>query len=131
LPRSPLHVVLEYLRFHESQPARSLQYVTEHFLSGMNPQQWIEQTMQARLTQALAYVAWKVQGVEIADMQATVRVHARVRMHDQEHARAEVFTLLSTLDGDWLIDTWQFEPLPQDEQSPQSRTSIRGKHPNP
>jgi hypothetical protein len=131
LPRSPLHVVLEYLRFHESQPARSLQYITEHFLSGMDPQQWIEQTMQARLTHALAYVAWKVQGVEIADTQATVRVHARVRMHEQEHTRAEVFTLLSTLDGDWLIDTWRFEPLPQEEQSPQSRTSPRGKRTNP
>jgi hypothetical protein len=126
LPRSPLHVVLEYLRFHESQPARSLQYVTEHFLNGMDPQQWIEQTMQARLTQTHVYVAWKVQGVEIAEMQATVRVHTRIRVHEQEHSQAEVFTLLSTLDGDWLIDAWQFEPLPQEEQSPQSRTSARG-----
>jgi putative peptidoglycan binding protein len=131
LPRSPLHVVLEYLRFHESQPARSLQYVTEHFLNGTDPQQWIEQTMQARLTQAHAYVAWKVQGVAIAETQATVRVHVRVRMHEQEHSRAEVFTLLSTQDGDWLIDTWQSEPLPQEEQSPQSRAAARGKRPNP
>jgi hypothetical protein len=131
LPRSPLHVVLEYLRFHESQPARSLQYVTEHFLNGMDPQQWIEQTMQARLTQARAYVAWKVQGVEIAEMQATVRVHARIRVHEQEHSRAEVFTLLSTLDGDWLIDAWRLEPLPQEEQSPQSRTSTRGGRTRP
>jgi hypothetical protein len=125
-PRSPLHVVLEYLRFHESQPARSLQYVTEHFLNGMDPQQWIEQTMQARLTQAYAYVAWKVQGVEIAEMQATVRVQTRIRVHEQEHSQAEVFTLLSTPDGDWLIDAWRLEPLPQEEQSPQSHTSARG-----
>jgi hypothetical protein len=131
LPRSPLHVVLEYLRFHASQPARSLQYVTEHFLSGTDPQQWIEQAMQARLTHAHAYIAWKVQGVTIAETQATVRVHARVRMHEQEHSRAEVFTLLSTQDGDWLIDTWQSEPLPQEEQSPQSRAAARSKRTNP
>jgi hypothetical protein len=131
LPRSPLHVVLEYLRFHESQPARSLQYVTEHFLSGMDPQQWIAQAMQARLTQAHAYVAWKVRGVEIAQTQATVRVYTRVRMHEQEHSRAEVFTLLSTLEGDWLIDAWQYEPLPQEEQSPPIRTSTRGKRTTP
>jgi hypothetical protein len=114
------------LRFHESQPARALQYITEHFLNGMDPQQWIEQTMQARLTQTHVYVAWKVQGVEIAEMQATVRVHARIRVREQEYSQAEVFTLLSTPDGDWLIDAWQFEPLPQEEQSPQSRTSARG-----
>jgi hypothetical protein len=32
--RSPLHVVLDYLRFHTLQPARTLPYVTEHFRHG-------------------------------------------------------------------------------------------------
>jgi peptidoglycan hydrolase-like protein with peptidoglycan-binding domain len=40
------------LRFHESQPGRVLQLVTEHFLNGMPPQAWIEQTIQTRLTRA-------------------------------------------------------------------------------
>ena len=66
--------------------------VTEHFLNGVPPQAWIEQTIQTRLTRALTYVAWKVQGVETVDEQATVRVHTWVRVHGQEQARAEIFT---------------------------------------
>jgi hypothetical protein len=118
--RSPLQVVVDYLRFHESQPGRVLQLVTEHFLNGMPPQAWIEQTVQTRLTRALAYVAWKVQGVETVDEQATVQVHTWVRVHGQEHARAEIFTLVRTQEGEWLIDAWWLEPLRQEEPRPQA-----------
>jgi hypothetical protein len=123
LPKSPLHVVVDYLRFHESQPARVLSHVTAHFLNGMAPQVWIDQAIQARLTQALTYVAWKVQKVELDNAQATVRVYTRVRVHGQEHARAEVFTLVHTPEDEWLIDAWRFEPLPQEEQRPQAGSS--------
>jgi hypothetical protein len=118
--RSPLHVVVDYLRFHESQPGRVLQLVTEHFLNGVPPQVWIEQTVQTRLTRAFTYVAWKVQWVEIVEEQATVRVHTWVRVHGQEQARAEIFTLVRTLEGEWLVDAWQLEPLRQEEQRPQA-----------
>jgi hypothetical protein len=120
LARSPLHVVVDYLRFHESQPGRVLPLVTEHFLNGMPPQVWIEQAVQTRLTRAFTYVAWKVQGVEIADEQATVRVHTWARVHGQEQARAEIFTLVRTLEGEWLVDAWWLEPLRQEEARPQA-----------
>jgi Putative peptidoglycan binding domain len=120
LSRSPLHVVVDYLRFHESQPGRVLQFVTEHFLNGMPPQVWVEQTIQTRLTRALTYVAWKVQGVETVNEQATVRVHTWVRVHGQEQARAEIFTLVRTLEGEWLVDAWQLEALRQEEPRPQA-----------
>ena len=120
LSRSPLHVVVDYLRFYESQPGRVLQLVTEHFLNGVPPQAWIEQTLQTRLTRALTYVAWKVQWVETVDEQATVRVHTWVRVHGQEQARAEIFTLVRTLEGEWLVDAWQLEALRQEEPRPQA-----------
>ena len=123
LPKSPVHVVVEYLRFHESQPARVLSHVTAHFLNGMAPQEWIDRAIQARLSQTLTYVAWKVQKVELDDAQATVWVHTRVRVHSQEHARAEVFILVRTPEDEWLIDAWRLEPLPQEEQRPQARSS--------
>jgi peptidoglycan hydrolase-like protein with peptidoglycan-binding domain len=37
LSRSPLQVVVDYLRFHELQPGRVLPYVTERFLNGTPP----------------------------------------------------------------------------------------------
>jgi hypothetical protein len=119
-PKSPVHVVTDYLRFHESQPARALQLVTEDFLNGMEPQVWIEQNIQTRLTHALTYVAWKVQAVEITDTQATVRVHTWVQVLGQEHVRAEIFTLVRSLEGEWHIDTWRLEPVLQEEQRPQA-----------
>lgn len=131
LPRSPLRIVMDYLRFHGSQPGRALQYVTAHFLNGMDPQLWVEQAMQARFTQALAYMAWKVRAVEITDTQAMVRVHTRVRVHEQEYTRAEVFTLLRTAEDDWLIDAWRLEPLPLEEPIPQAGANTKSERPRP
>jgi hypothetical protein len=97
-----------------------LPLVTERFLNGMSPQVWIEQTVQSRLTRALIYAAWKVQGVETVDEQATVRVHTWVRVHGQEQARAEIFTLIRGQEGEWLVDAWWLEPLRQEEPRPQA-----------
>lgn len=112
LSRSPLHVVLDYLRFYELQPARTLPYVTENFRNGMAPQLWLKQVMQAHLNQTYTYLAWKVQRLDVADAQATVQVHTRVRVQGQERPQQEVFTLLRTAEGEWLIDDWQAEVLP-------------------
>ena len=41
---APLRPVFDYLRFYESQPARVLPYITEHFRGGMEPRLWVDQT---------------------------------------------------------------------------------------
>jgi peptidoglycan hydrolase-like protein with peptidoglycan-binding domain len=111
-PRSPLHIVLDYLRFHTLQPARTLPYVTEHFRNGLTPQLWLERMMQARFNQEYTYLAWKVQHLDITDTQATVQVQTQVRVQGYERPQHEVFTLLRTAEGEWLIDDWQAEVLP-------------------
>jgi peptidoglycan hydrolase-like protein with peptidoglycan-binding domain len=112
ISRSPLHVVLDYLRFHTLQPARTLPYMTEHFRNGLTPQLWLERMMQARRNQEYTYLAWKVQHLDITDTQATVQVQTQVRVQGHERPQHEVFTLLRTTAGEWLIDDWQAEVLP-------------------
>jgi peptidoglycan hydrolase-like protein with peptidoglycan-binding domain len=116
--RSPLHIVLDYLRFHTLQPARTLLYVTEHFRHGLTPQLWLERMMQARLNQAYTYLAWKVQRLDITDTQATVQVQTQVRVQGHERSQHEVFTLMRTAEGEWLIDDWQAEVLPLGKETP-------------
>jgi peptidoglycan hydrolase-like protein with peptidoglycan-binding domain len=120
LSRSPLQVVVDYLRFHELQPGRVLPYVTERFLNGTSPQLWIEQTLQERLAQGQSYLSWKVQHLEIVGPVATVQVQSRVRLQGQEHTRYEVFTLLRVPEGDWLIDDWRLEALPVEKPRPRA-----------
>ena len=115
--RSPLHVVLDYLRFHTLQPARTLPYVTEHFRNGLTPQLWLERMMQVRLNQEYTYLAWKVQRLDITDTQATVQVQTQVRVQGHERPQHEVFTLLRTTAGEWLIDDWQAEVLPAGKEA--------------
>ena len=118
LPKSPLHVVLDYLRFHELQPARVLPYLTEHFRNGMTPQLWLEQILQARLNQEdYTYLAWKVQRLDVTDAQATVQVQTQVRLQGQERPQQEIFTLRRTTEGEWLIDDWQAEALPRGKET--------------
>ena len=112
LPNAPLRVVLHYLRLYAYQPSRVLPYVTEGFLQGLTPQEWIEQTMQTRHGQEPVYLSWQVQRLEMADAQATVEVSTRVRLQGQEQARREVFTLLYTASAGWLVDSWLVEAAP-------------------
>lgn len=109
--KSPLHVVVEYLRFQASQPARVLPYVTDNFLQGLSPQEWIEQFQQARERQGEVYNGWKVQSIHVADTQAIIYVQTRVRLYGQEHTRYEVFTLVRDPEAEWLIDGWRLETL--------------------
>lgn len=120
LSRSPLQVVVDYLRFHELQPGRVLPYVTERFLNGTPPQLWIEQTLQEHLAQGQSYLSWKVQRLNVVGPVATVQVQTRVRLQGQEHTRYEVFTLLRIPEGDWLIDDWRIEAPPVEKQRPRA-----------
>jgi peptidoglycan hydrolase-like protein with peptidoglycan-binding domain len=115
----PLRVVLTYLRFYAFQPARVLPYLTEKFRGGLSPQEWVEQTLQTLAAEDYAYLGWQIQRVEVADAQATVEVHTRVRTKQQEQSRQEVFGLQRTADGAWLINEWHVDALPPD--SPKSQ----------
>jgi hypothetical protein len=68
--------------------------------------------MQAHRNQEYTYLAWKVQRLDITDTQATVQVQTQVRVQGHERPQLEVFTLLRTTAGEWLIDDWQAEVLP-------------------
>jgi peptidoglycan hydrolase-like protein with peptidoglycan-binding domain len=114
--RSPLHVVVDYLRFQAIQPGRALQYTTEDFRHGLPPQEWLAQVQQARQEQGETYVGWKVQRLHVADTQAIVYVQTRMLRHGQEHTRYEVFTLVRTPEGEWLLDGWRLEAFPPDRQ---------------
>ncbi len=116
----PLRVVLHYLRVYAYQPAQVLPYVTEQFRQGMTPQEWIEQTTQALAEQGYAYLGWQVQRLEVEDTRATVEVHSRVRIREEEQRLQEVFTLQRTPEGRWLIDGWQVQALPTPTPSPQT-----------
>ncbi len=77
---APLRPVFDYLRFYESQPARVLPYITEHFRGGMEPRLWVDQTR--------ALLA---------------------RIDGQELLQKEIFVLVRTPEGEWLIDDWHLE----------------------
>jgi len=117
---SPLHVVLHYLLLYAIQPARILPYVTEQFRQGLTPQEWIDHTRQALRLEALSYLSWQVQRVEVTDTQATVEVHTRVEVQHQEQARQEVFRLIRSPEGRWLIDAWRMDATPTDTTVPRT-----------
>jgi hypothetical protein len=114
--KSPLHVVVDYLRFQAIQPGRALQYTTEDFRQGMSPQEWLTQLQQARQEQGETYVGWKVQRLHVADTQAIVYVQTRVLHRGQEHTRSEVFTLVRAPEGEWLLDGWRLDTLASERQ---------------
>jgi hypothetical protein len=115
--KSPLSVVVNYLRFHALQPARAWQYLTEDFRQGLSPQEWLLHAQQARQGQGETYIGWRVQRQSVADTQAIIYVQTRVLAQGQEHTRHEVFTLVRAPEGEWLIDGWRLEAFPS-ERSP-------------
>ena len=116
--KSPLQVVVAYLRFSAIQPAGALPYVTENFLEGLSPQEWVEETRRAQQQgQGGTYVGWKVQRLSVADTQAIAYVQTRVLIQGQEHTRYEIFTLVRTPEDEWLIDGWRPEPLSIDRRA--------------
>ncbi len=106
---APLRPVFDYLRFYESQPARVLPYLTEHFRGGMDPRLWVDQTRALLAAQGYTRLAWTVHRREITDIGGTVYVNTRARIDGQELLQKEIFVLLRTPAGEWLIDDWHLE----------------------
>src|ERR1044071_6606366 len=71
---APLRPVFDYLRFYESQPARVLPYITEHFRGGMEPRLWVDQTRALLAAQGYTRLAWRVHHLEMTDTGATAHV---------------------------------------------------------
>ena len=106
---APLRPVFDYLRFYESQPARVLPYITEHFRGGMEPRLWVDQTRALLAAQGYTRLAWIVHHLEITDVGGTVHVNTRARLDGQELLQKEIFVLIRTPEGEWLIDDWHLE----------------------
>ena len=128
-PVRPWRVVLAYLRYFDTQPARLLQYVTERFRQGMQPRDWITHTANTLAEQNFTRLSWQIERVEPsltdAGSQANIHVHSRVRISGQEIARREVFTVVRADQEEWLIDSWRSEVIPPTPQSPPSGHSNR------
>jgi Putative peptidoglycan binding domain len=115
-PVRPWRVVLTYLRYFDTQPARLLQYVTDHFRQGMPPHDWISHTAHTLEEQQFRRLSWQIERVEpsLTDVgsQADVHVHSRVRISGQEITRREIFTVVRAEQAEWLIDSWRSEIIP-------------------
>lgn len=106
---APLRPVFDYLRFYESQPARVLPYLTEHFRAGMDPRLWVDQTRALLAAQGYTRLAWTVHHLEMTDTGGEVHVTTRARIDGQELLQKEIFVLVRTSEGEWLIDDWRLE----------------------
>ena len=106
---APLRPVLDYLRYYESQPARVLPYITERFRSGMEPRLWVDQTRALLAAQGYTRLAWTVEHLEMTNTGAIVHVTTRARIDEQELMQQEIFELVRTPEGEWLIDDWHLE----------------------
>jgi hypothetical protein len=106
---APLRPVFDYLRFYESQPARVLPYITEHFRGGMEPRLWVDQTRALLAAQGYTRLAWTVHHLEINDTGGEVHVTTRARIDGQELLQKEIFVLVRTPEGEWLIDDWHLK----------------------
>jgi hypothetical protein len=106
---APLRPVFDYLRFYESQPARVLPYITEHFRGGMEPRIWVDQTRALLAAQGYTRLAWTVHHLEVTDTGGEVHVTTRARIDGQELLQKEIFVLVHTSEGEWLIDDWHLE----------------------
>ena len=106
---APLRPVFDYLRFYESQPARVLPYITEHFRGGMEPRLWVDQTRALLAAQGYTRLAWTVHHLAMTDTGGEVHVTTRARINGQEFLQKEIFVLVYTPEGEWLIDDWHLE----------------------
>jgi hypothetical protein len=106
---APLRPVFDYLRFYESQPARVLPYITERFRGGLEPRLWVEQTRALLAAQGYTRLAWRVHHLEMTDTGATAHVTTQARIDGQELQQNEIFVLVYTPEGGWLIDDWHLE----------------------
>ena len=106
---APLRAVLDYLRYYEAQPARVPPYITEHFRSGMEPRLWVDQTRALLAAQGYTRLAWTVHRLEMTSTGAIIHVTTRARIDEQELVQEEIFELVRTPEGEWLIDDWHLQ----------------------
>ncbi len=106
---APLRPVFDYLRFYESQPARVLPYITEHFRHGLEPRVWVDQIRALLSAQGYTRLSWLVYHLEVHPTGGLVHVKTRARLDGQELLQKEIFVLVRTPEGEWLIDDWHLE----------------------
>jgi hypothetical protein len=120
----PWRVVLAYLRYFDTQPARLLPYVTDHFRQGMPPHDWITYTANTLAEQRFSRLSWQIERVEPSPTdsgsQANIHVYSRVRLSGEEIARREIFTVVQADQSEWLIDSWRSEVVPPPPEPPRS-----------
>lgn len=106
-------IVVTYLRFYESQPARLLPHITEHFRGGASPQEWIEYTHNTIATHSYTRLSWEVQHVEFDDdTRATVQVRSHIRVNGHESIQQETFSLeRSPTEEGWKIVAWKSQEV--------------------
>ena len=124
-PSLPWSVVLAYLRYYDTQPARLLQYVTEGFRQGLSSQEWIRRTSESLAKQRFSRLSWQIERVEegppSSQGEATVYVNSRVRISGEELMRHEVFQVVQASESEWLISDWSSRVISTSEQEAISR----------
>lgn len=112
---TPLSLIVDYLRFYDSQPARVLPYITEHFRGGLSSSAWLEYTLDILETRRYRRLAWEIQHIDLGDNQATIQVRSRIRVDDQESIQQESFSLLRASEEPWRIDAWQSQAAEEEK----------------
>src|SRR4030095_995670 len=106
---APLRPVFDYLRFYESQPARVLPYITEHFRGGMEQRLWVDQTRALLAAQGYTRLAWTVHHLEMTDAGGEAHGNTRGPIDVQKLLQKKIFVLVRTPEGEWLIDDWHLK----------------------
>lgn len=115
-PQAPWRVVLTYLRYYDTNPARLLPYVTEQFRRGKSPHAWIVATKAALAEQQFYRLSWHIEQVETdttaaPERHATVHARSRIRIKGEETVRRETFFLVQSDASVWRINGWQSQPV--------------------
>lgn len=112
-PAAPWRPVLAYLRYADSQPARLVPYVTEHFRQDLSPEQWIAQMLANRTESPPLRLSWQIEHIETNETtevpRALVYVRSKLRINGQEITRREVFSVVREDTTNWLLDDWRSE----------------------
>lgn len=109
--QAPWRVVLAYLRYDDTHPARLVPYVTEQFRQGKSPQEWIAETTNLLAEQQFYRLSWHIERVETdttsSEPRSIVYVQSRIRIKGQERVRREIFFLVQNRETEWRISGWQ------------------------
>ena len=112
---TPLQIIVDYLRFYDSQPARVLPYLTEHFRGGLSSSAWLEYTLDVLETRHYSRLTWEIRHIDLDDNQATIQVRSRIRVDDQESIQQESFSLLRAPEEPWRIDAWKSQAAEEEQ----------------